>query len=164
MAKEKEKRIAFDYIVNQGVSPTVTAQKVGVSERTVTRWIQKEGWKKLRNAKQNMSAERSERIRQVIETLTEQRIELFAQIKQAKEGEDKQLLFSLQKEAVGIDDAISKWNKALENIDKENRVSLSAYLEVMEDIFKHLNQYDPKLYVDTLDFQEQHINTISERL
>ena len=55
----------------------------------------------------------------------------------------------------------SKWNKTLENFDKENKVSLSNYIHVMEEVFKDLLAFDSKLYKDTLDFQDQHINKVS---
>lgn len=164
MAKKKERQIARELYVNQGLTAKAIAQKGLAAERTIGTWVRKYGWKKQRDAKQNSTNHRAERIGQVIETLTEQRLELFSEIAAAKKGEDKEALATLQKQAVGIDDAISKWNKALENLSKENKVSLSVYLEVMEDIFKNLQFYDAELHLRTLDFQEEHLNTISLKL
>lgn len=164
MAKKKEQKIAKELYVNQGLTAKAIAEKGLATEKTIGSWVNKYGWKKLRDAKQNSSGLRADRIGQVIETLTEQRLDLFGAIAQAKAQKDKVLLAQLQKEAVGIDDAISKWNKALENLNKESRISLSIYLEVMEDIFKNLQAFDPGIHQKTLDFQEEHLNTISMKL
>lgn len=164
MAKEKERQLAKELFVNQGLTAKAIAQKGLASEKTIGNWVAKFGWKKLRDAKQNSTDNRAERIAQVIETLTEQRLNLFAAISQARKDKDNDSLASLQKEAVGIDDAISKWNKALENLSKDGKISLSVYLTVMEDIFKHLQAFDSGLYMKTLDFQEEHLNDIALKL
>ncbi|MDD3458816.1 MAG: hypothetical protein PHO74_05020 [Weeksellaceae bacterium] len=164
MAKKNERLLAKELFVNQGLTAKAIAQKGLAAEKTIGVWVKKYGWKKLRDAKQNSTDNRAERIGQVIETLTEQRLELFTAIAEAKKAKDNEQLAQLQKEAVGIDDAISKWNKALENLNKDNRISLSVYLEVMEDIFRNLQAYDTGLHLKTLDFQEEHLNTISMKL
>lgn len=164
MAKKKEQEIAKEFYVNQGLTAKAIADKGLASEKTIGNWVNKYGWKKLRDAKQNSTGLRADRIGQVIETLTEQRLNLFTAISDAKIEKDNDTLAALQKEAVGIDDAISKWNKALENLNKENRISLAVYLEVMEDIFKNMQQYNPGLHQQTLDFQEEHLNSISLKL
>ena len=50
------------------------------------------------------------------------------------------------------------------NLDKENRISLGVYLDVMDDLFNALRIYDMAIYRSTLDFQEQYIQTITQRL
>lgn len=164
MAKSRERTIAKELYVNQGLTAKAISEKGLATEKTIGNWVRKFGWKKLRDAKQNSTNNRAERIAQVIETLTEQRLDLFSAISEAKKNKDNEALTALQKEAVGIDDGISKWNKALENLNKENKISLSVYIEVMEDIFKNLQAYDPALHLKTLDFQEEHLNTITFKL
>lgn len=164
MAKSRERTIAKELYVNQGLTAKAISEKGLATEKTIGNWVRKFGWKKLRDAKQNSTNNRAERIAQVIETLTEQRLDLFSAISEAKKNKDNEALTALQKEAVGIDDGISKWNKALENLNKENKISLSVYIEVMEDIFKNLQAYDPELHLKTLDFQEEHLNTITFKL
>lgn len=164
MAKDKERILAKEFYVEHGLTAKAISEKGLASEKTIGNWVSKYGWKKLRDAKQNSTNNRAERIGQVIETLTEQRLNLFTAIAEAKKNKDTDALVNLQKEAVGIDDAISKWNKALENLSRDNRISLSIYLEVMEDIFRNLQAYDAGLHMKTLDFQEEHLNTISMKL
>lgn len=164
MAKDKERQIAQDYFVNQGLSAKQIADKGLATEKTIGKWIIKYGWKKLRDAKMNSTSNRLDRINEVTDQLAEQRLQLFKEIEEAKEKGDQKLAMDLQRQAVQIDDSISKWNKRAENVDKENRISLSVYLEVMEDIFNHLQMHNSELFLKTIDFQEEHINTISNRL
>lgn len=164
MAKKKEREIAKELYVNQALTAKAIADKGLATEKTIGVWIQKYGWRKLRDARQNSTENRTERIEQVIETLTENRLSLFDEIAAARKADDKETLETLQKEAVRIDDAISKWNKTLENVQKENKISLAVYLQVMEDIFKNLQHHDPALHLKTLDFQEEHLNTIALKL
>ena len=164
MAKDKERQIAQDYFVNQGLSAKQIADKGLATEKTIGKWIVKYGWKKLRDAKMNSTSNRLDRINEVTDQLAEQRLQLFKEIEEAKEKGDQKLAMDLQRQAVQIDDSISKWNKRAENVDKENRISLSVYLEVMEDIFNHLQMHNSELFLKTIDFQEEHINTISNRL
>ncbi len=167
MAKTQERKLAKDLYVKQGKSAKEIADFLSVSEKTVGVWKQdkKDGdWDALRNAHLNGKALRVERIKDVITGLTEQRLELMDLISEARQREDKNEVVELQKQAVKLDDGISKWNKTLENFDKENRVTLSIYLEVMDSIFKSLQATNDKLFIQTLDFQEQHLNEIALKL
>jgi len=166
MAKGKEEKLAYEYYVNQKKTAKETAMRVGVTEKTIGEWVKKNAWKKLRDAQVNSAATRLNDIREVISLLTEQRIKIQKQIGEVEAtmmetGEKKDLLFDLRKSAVAVSDEISKWNKALESLDRQNRISLTVYIEVMNDIFDNLREYDPKLFAKTMDFQEQHLNTIS---
>lgn len=164
MAKDKERKIAQDYYVTQGLNAKQIAEKGLATEKTVGHWINKYGWKKLRDAKQNSTENRLDRINQVTDNLADQRLRLFQEIEEAKGSGDQKLAESLQKEAVQIDDAIAKWNKRAENVDKENRISLAVYIEVMEDIFNHLQLHNAELFLKTIEFQEEHLNNISLKL
>ena len=53
---------------------------------------------------------------------------------------------------------------SLENFDKEHTVSLSNYLHVMDEVFKDMQGSQPELYLQSLDFQEQHITKVSIQL
>lgn len=164
MAKDIEKKIAYDFYVNKKSTAEYAAEKAKVTPKTVGAWINKFGWKEQRNARANSTRERLDRINQVTDDMAEQRLRLFKEIKEAKEVGDQKLAASLQKEAVQIDDAIAKWNKRVENLEKEGRVSLTVYLEVMDRIFNSLQVYNADLFMKTLDFQEEHLNDISLKL
>jgi len=49
----------------------------------------------------------------------------------------------------------------LENLDKENQITLTTYLSVMEDLFNAIRDFDEKLFFALLDFQEIHINELA---
>lgn len=162
--KAEERAAAKHYYVNQHLEQKEIAKRVGVSERTVSEWVNKYAWKAERDAKLNTSKDRLEKIKRVISNITEQTIENEENRKVAIEHEDLETERECDLRAVGLADQISKWNKILENMDKENRISLAKYLEVMEDIFKALQAFDNALYLKTLDFQEEHVQTISMKL
>ena len=164
MAKDKERKTAYDYYVKLGLNAKDIAAKGLATEKTIGNWINKYGWKEQRNAKTNSTRERLDRINQVTDRITKQRINLFQEIEEAKEAGDQNLAAKLQKEAVQIDDAISKWNKRVENLEKEGRISLTVYLEIMDRIFNALQVHSPELFLKTLDFQEEHLNDISLKL
>lgn len=175
MAKEKEKKLAKIYYVEQGKTAKWIAETLNLTEKTAGNWIAKFGWKELRNAKENGVDKRIDNIKEVIDdiiddrstartTLNKHKLELA----KAQADADDELVKSLKeqisevkREVVGYDDAISKWNKTLENFDKENKVTLSNYIHVMEAIFKDLQAVNQPLFLKTLEFQEQHINKVS---
>lgn len=182
MAKDNEKKIAKELYINQNKSPEEIAQKTGVNSRTVQRWIKDGHWKKLRDAKANGSPQRIERTQLVVDSLTDRRIQLVKEEKIARKAyeemdelgdyeelkEKKAVLRTelevLRAEAASIDDAISKWNKRIENLNKEGKITLALYIEVMERIFEALRTVNEPLYLQTLDFQENHLEDIAHKL
>lgn len=164
MAKEKEKRIAFDYYTNQGLTAKAISEIVNVSEKTMGDWIEKGNWKGVRDANMNSSQSTARNIKDLISELTEQRLELNQEIKEAKKQGDNNLVLSLRKQAAALSQEVAIQNKAIEKLEKESKISLGVYLEVMADIFKNLEHYDKDVYLRTLDFQENHLSTISIKL
>ncbi|WP_300978921.1 DUF1804 family protein [Flavobacterium sp.] len=164
MAKEKEKRIAFDYYTNQGFTAKAISEIVNVSEKTIGDWVEKGNWKSVRDANMNSSQSTFRNIKDLVSELTEQRLDINREIKEAKELGDNNLVLSLRKQAAAISQEVAIQNKALEKLEKENKIALGTYLEVMNDIFKNLENYDKDIYLKTLDFQESHLSTISIKL
>lgn len=164
MAKDKEKSVARLLYVEHQLSQKEIADKVGVQEKTVSIWVNDNGWKEERQARINAPRKQVEDLKQVISSLTEQRLELESQRKNAIKAKDKALEFDLNKQAVGIADEISKWNKALSHLDKSNKITLETYLYIMDEIFSALQAEDFALHSQTIDFQEKHIQFISKKL
>jgi predicted transcriptional regulator len=164
MAKDRERSIAKELYVEQGKSGKEIAALIGVQEVTVSRWVTDGGWRAERNAKLNSSTSRLENIKKVIDDITEQRLNLITQIKEATANGDKEALVVLNLTAVSLDDGISKWNKTLLNVDKSSRIDLALYLEIMTDVFGSMRAYDEKLHNQTLDFQENHVQFMSKKL
>lgn len=182
MSKETEQKIAKELYINQNKTPEEIAHKTGVTLRTVQRWIKDGNWKKLRDAKANGSPQRIERTQLVVDSLTDRRIQLIKDETKARKEleeleelgdyeelkEEKAILRvkveTLRAEAASIDDAISKWNKRIENLNKEGKITLSIYMEVMERIFEALRLSNEPLYMQTLDFQENHLEDVAAKL
>ena len=164
MAKDKEKRIAFDYYTNQGLTAKAIADIVNVSEKTIGDWVEKGNWKAVRDANLNGAQTRSANIKELISELTDQQLEINIEIKEAKAIGDKDRVIALRQQSATISQEVAIQTKALERMDCDNKISLSTYLEVMNDIFKNLEHFDKDVYLKTLDFQESHLSTISIKL
>lgn len=177
MAKETEQKIAKELYINQNKTPEEIAQKTGVTPRTVQRWIKEGNWKKLRDAKANGLPQRIERTQLVVDSMVEERLGILKEIKELQKQKEwdspstkeaqAELDFQiaqLRKQAAAIDDAISKWNKRIENLHKEGKITLSIYIEVMERIFEAMRTSNEPLYMQTLDFQENHLEEVSAKL
>lgn len=163
MAKEKEKRIAFDYYTNQGMTAKAISGIINVSEKTIGTWAEKGNWKAVRDAIVNSSKNQGINIKELISELTEQQLQISEEIKEAKATGDKELVSKLRRESASLSQEVAIQTKALERLE-DGKLSLSTYLTVMNDIFQALEQTDKDLYHKTLDFQETHLQTISLKL
>lgn len=174
MAKETEKMLAKKLYIEQNKTPDEIAARLKVNRRTVDRWMDTGNWKKIRDAKANGGKERIERTQQVVDSLTDERLSILGDIKECQlqleddnSDEDRKDLLAriafCRKQAASIDDAIAKWNKRIEGLNKETKVTLSMYMEVLEDIFEAMRQFNEPLYMNTLDFQEHHLEQVANK-
>lgn len=165
MAKDRERRTAQILYVDQNLTAKQVSERTGVSEQTISAWVTKFNWKAIRDAKNSSPAKRINNIKQIIGNLSDEWIEIDREIKriEGESGEIKEIA-ELRMRMKGIDDAVSKWNKTLQNIEKDANVSLSTYLQVMEDVFDSLSQFDREMYIKLVPFQEFHINKVSVKL
>jgi len=164
MAKEKERQLAHFYYVEKQQTAKEVAPQVGVSEKTMTAWVNKFGWKAEREARVCSSESRAENIKQLISEMANERISLNTRLQEAlNSGKNKQAT-EIRQHIGRLDSGVANWNKTLEQIDKKNKIPLHAYLNVMEEVFKALRLHDSKLYMETLPFQEVHVYDISQKL
>ena len=168
MANEKgrEKGIARTYFVDLGKNCKEISVLIGVSEVTLGKWRKAEGWDDLRAIRLSSRSIRTDNIRQIINSLSEQRIELSERLraieKKSKRSEaDITEEQDLLKRIVNIDDAVSKWNKTLESTSREGKISVADHIAVMDDLFNELRKYDEKLYLQTIDFQEHYVTRLT---
>lgn len=157
MAKDKEKKLAHILYVEQGKDACEISPLIKVSEATLSKWVREGGWKTERDARNSSPHLSIGNIKKIMGSLGEDRLRLNKDLRQAECNADTEGATELRKQISRVDDAISKWNKALGAMDKESRVSLSSYLWVMEEVFQGLRHFDIDLYMKTLDFQEHHI-------
>ena len=157
----KLKKEAHDLFVNDGLTAVEISTRLSVSKKTLSAWINDSdsAWKRERDARMNTSAKQGDNIREIIGILSEKKLALFKKISDAEINNNKELLLSLRKDAASIDDAVAKWNKTLQDMNKgANRITLSIFLECMDMIFDNLRIYDAEMYQQTLDFQEALVN------
>ena len=164
MAKKKEQEVAKKLYVELYKTQKEIAEDLGVTEKTVGDWVKKFNWKQERDARLNNSTNRAENIKKVIAELTDSTLDTIEKIKVAEFNGDKQEVLALKKEATRISQEVAMYSKALEKMEKDFKISLSTYLEVMEDIFQSLQNWDKDLYIKTLDFQKGHLSTIAQKL
>lgn len=165
MAKNRERQTARLYYVEHNLTAKEVAQKVGVTEKTVGKWVDQYHWRAERDARNSSPAKRLNNIKEIISKLSEEWLQLNRQVKEMEENRaEAKEIAEVRSRIKGIDDAVSKWNKTLENIEKENNVPLATYISVMEDIFQALMKYNRDWYMKLVDFQEGHISHISEKL
>lgn len=163
MAKAQERILAKELYFKFKLQKEI-ARIVGVQEKTISDWIRKYAWKKERDARYNSGKSQISQIKKLIGKLTDQRIEITRKMDEAIDKNDFQKVEELQQSANRLADEVSKYNKTLTNLDKENRISLSVYLDVMESVFNGIQIYNPKIYMSLLDFQDEHVVEISEKL
>jgi len=164
MAKVNEKKTARFMFVEQGKDGKEIAALLGVSENTISKWVNSGGWKEERSARLNDFDNGVKNIKQVLENLSEQTLQLQQARKKAIENDDKAEVAGLDVQAVAISQQVAMYNKTLASFQKENRITLAVYLDVMDDIFDHLRGYDAKLHLSLVDFLEQHTQFISKKL
>ncbi len=161
MAKDKERKTAYILYVKQGKTAKEVASLVGVSEKTISGkdgWVNKYGWKAARNAKITSYENRIDNIHQLIDDFAENRLKLQKELTEiALKGGNKERTAEIRQDLARIDSGVANWNKTLEQVDKENRISLGTYINVMDRIFKALRAFDIEIYMQTIAFQEHHI-------
>ena len=77
MAKDQERNLAFFYFTKENMEAKDIAAKLKVRPNTVGDWIKKGNWKKIRDANINQVGERLDRIQQVIDELSNERLEII---------------------------------------------------------------------------------------
>ncbi|QAA81403.1 hypothetical protein EI546_06520 [Aequorivita sp. H23M31] len=164
MAKKKEKGLAKRLFIDKLMAQKEIAETVYVTEKTVSNWVIAGNWRQLRDAKLNNSQSRTENIKKVIAELTNMTLQTLEEIKIAEANGDQARLLDLKKETTRISQEVAMYQKALERLEKEFKISLSTYLEVMEDVFEALMKWDKKVYLKTIDFQKSHLQHIAEKL
>lgn len=154
---DKLRRAAYEYVVVQGHDQKEVSELLSVSEPTISKWSQEGHWREERKSRQLCSSSDADNTRQILRLLSEKRLQLEYEITEAQRNEDSQTELDLRKMARGLSDEISKANKTLMNLDKENHITLGVYIDVMDDIFNAMRLYDEDLFLKCVDFQALHI-------
>lgn len=149
---DKLKRTAYEYVVVQGRSQKETAALLDITEATVSKWAKDENWKDLRQDRQQCISTDADNLKKLLRVMSQQRLEIEEQILDAQKTGDTKEEIRLRKEARALSDEMSKQNKTLLSLDKTN-YTLGVFIDVMDEIFNHMRQYDESLWEKTIDFQ-----------
>lgn len=167
MAKEydNKRKIAHHYYVEKGYTAKQVAEMLSITPKTVGEWVKRYAWREEKEAREISATNRDKNRDEVLSDLATDRMKVRELILQEedKPQPDRTLIREWRKQISQIDDAVSKWNKAKMTAQKNDRIPLDVYLQVMDNIFDSLRLFNPELYADTLDFQEQHVYEISNR-
>ena len=166
MAKSNNNEVTVARImyVEGGKTQKEIAQKLQRTEKTIGAWALKYGWKNERTARINSVKNQESQVNEILNHYAAQSLELLEELKREKQVGNNETCLELNKKLTAISDDVSKWNKRLESLNKENKATLSTYLYVMDDIFEAMRAFDQKLYNKSLSFQEEHLQKISLKL
>lgn len=161
----KLKKEAHDMYVIEGLFATDISKRINVSAKTLSSWVNENdgAWKKERSARAVSSKKSGENIQQIIDLTAEKKIEVLKRIEEAKLSGNKELEKQLRGEAASLDNSVAQWNKALQDANKGNRISLSVYLDVMDEIFDAIRLAEPDHYFALINFQEAHLIEITKK-
>ncbi|MDP1708094.1 MAG: DUF1804 family protein [Gammaproteobacteria bacterium] len=164
MAKEESRKLFYIYFVEHGLTAKEAAQKANVTETTASRWVDKYKMKAERDARIFGTNQRIENVRGVLGALAEETMELTRQLREANEQNDRGAAKDIRMSLASLSDQAAKWNKTLANIEGKERITLSVYLHVMEDLFKAMYAKHPAIYQQLISFQEEVIHTKAAEL
>ena len=147
MANKETKELARLYFM-RGETQKSIANKVGVTEKTVSRWVDKEGWAEKRAA-ENIT--RPELVNKLLITINKL-------IEQVNESDDPDLIS-------GLGDKLSKLSTTIEKLDKKANVvdAIEVFMafgkwmqyrssfdsEITPELLKAINKYQD-LYISEL--------------
>jgi hypothetical protein len=161
---DKLRRSAYELVVVQGKDQKKTAEQLGVSEVTLSKWSTEGKWRDERQSRQLCISTDNDNTRKLMRLLSDNRYQLELDIINAEKAGDSEKQIELRKKARAISDEISKHNKTLISLERENKATLGVYIDVFDDIFTALRVYDEELFLKTIDFQAQHIRRKTSEL
>ena len=151
-SKETERQLAEHYYCFKGMLPQDVATKIGVSRSTIDRWTEAHNWKTKRAAIHSGKDKRLARLDQLLDRQVEKLLEL----ENNPEATDDAL--------AKLEDRLSKTNKTIQTAREEMDPPLNIQLKVIEDFMDALMEKDNKLFMHLLEFQEEYIYHLSEKL
>lgn len=162
--KGKEKEQAKTLFIELGKSQKEIAATLGVSENTISKWATRENWKAARTARMTSTENMLLNGKMAIANLSDIMLDLQKQRAEFVRAGDKPSIAATDASILGIADAIAKTGSNINKFEKNNAISLVTYFNVMDSIFKALQNENPKLHAQTLDFQERHVQEVAKIL
>lgn len=150
---EKLQHSFYELVVIQGYTQKKAAEILNISEVTASKWAIEGDFKKLREGRQQDYRTDVDNIRQLIRLKAKRKLEIENEIHDAQTTGDSEEEERLRKESLGIADELSKLTKTLQGIEKDQKYSLGEFINVMDDIFTSMREYDLDLFNKTIQFQ-----------
>lgn len=164
--KQREKAHARRLFIENGKSQKEIARALKVSENTVSVWAKEGNWKGERAARMAASGNIAHNGKLAMSNLSDILLDLQQQRAKALECEtpNKNDIALLDQQIISMTHAIAQAGSQISKVLDGNKVTLTAYLQVMDEIFRAMQAEDPKLHTQTIDFQERHVQFICKKL
>lgn len=155
MAKDNEKQIAQSLYVDQCMTAKEIASKLKLTEKTVGRWVEAGNWKEIRLSKQTTTETLLSKYNELLSSLLDKRLKY--EKKKDQTDEDKE-------DYKGIIDEMSKISAMIDRLQKDGRSSLRVHIMCIEKFMSALQNAQPKLFMQLLDFQIEYLQILAEEL
>ncbi len=149
----KLKHSFYELVVVQGHSQKEACEILDISTVTGSRWAKEGKFKKLREGRQQDYRTDVDNIRQLIRLKAKRKLTIEEEIINAQTSGDANEEEKLRKESMQIADELSKLTKTMQGIEKDQKYSLGEFINVMDDIFTAMREYDLNLFNKTIPFQ-----------
>ncbi len=144
--KNTEFNLAYRYYVEDGLTAKRISEKLNISEKTISNWINKFNWKEQRVAKFSNPNSLLEKLELLLATLIEKRIE-----QESSGNIDKNLI-----------NEIANIGKRIDKLREDSKPSLRSYLHSIDLFLANLEKFDSQLYAKVLDFYRFHLQNLKE--
>ncbi len=151
MAKDLEKKNAYEFYVVQRKTAKESARLARVTEKTMGTWIKTHNWKERRNALMSSSKSGLENICELIEIYSENLLDM-----ERDSNADP-------KEKLNLVNSIAALRKTKNEFEKNHKVPLDVYIVVADRIMSELVTKHPKQKDQFLDFFEEHLTEVSQK-
>jgi predicted transcriptional regulator len=155
MAKEKEIAQARRMYVDMGKTAKYIAEKLGLTEKTVGKWVKEYNWKNTKVSKTVNSQNRIENILAIIDSLVNERLNNMNEIATLNDkGETGTRIKDLRDEIARIDNSIAIQNKTLSSFRKELAINPLVFMQTLDIIINELIVKHPEFMSKANDFHE----------
>ena len=161
---DKLKFSAFELVVVQGYTQKRAAETLGLTEQTLSAWASDEDWRGQREGRQQSYRTDIDNVKQIIRLTSKRRLDLEQEIHDAQKTGDEKAEKDLLKESLQIGDELSKLTKTLQGLQKDSKYTLGELINVMDDMFTDMRQFDPELFEKTINFQTYYIRKRTQEL
>jgi predicted site-specific integrase-resolvase len=155
MAKDKERKLAYDMYVNECLTGKEIAKRLHVQEKTVSDWVKVGKWKEVRLSKQTTSDTLIGKYNELLASLLDRRL-LFEK-KSSKSDEEKD-------EHRNIIDEMSKIAAMIDRVQKDGRVSMRTHIHCIEKFMAYVNTNKPEAFSTLIDLLREYLMLLTEEL